>query len=413
MSAPYIRLTDHRLRENTLEFEFDSSLGIFLKNRFFVRYEGLRVDAPEGLRLVPFAALMAPLAMATGAALSLPVLDKDCVEALEDCGRHWRGAFPRWGWDRYRLETTAQAASPPRTDACAMLFSCGLDSLATYLHNRSRKPHLFVIFGADIPLSRENFIAECRSRLFDEFARAEGVGVTYIHTDVRQVTDSAGLKRFAPNWYASVQFGLLLAGLTAPVTSGRFSELLLASCSHRDNDTAPCAADPGIIRGLRWGGTRVRDHLHELTRPRKIGLYLKKNPEALRYLRVCWEQFETLNCSRCKKCLRTICELLVNGVDPNRANFRVDERTLPALRERLSREFHLFFNGETPTLNFWRDIQEAAAEGVPEDLYGSREFFRWLQDFAPLKQDEPKAVQFVWSQVERARRKLRPLKPRT
>ena len=73
----------------------------------------------------------------------------------------------------------------------------------------------------------------------------------------------------------------------------------------------------------------------------------------------------------------------MNNVDPNTANFSVDERTLTDLRKKLSAEFHLFFNCDTAAINFWRDIRAAIRLEDIEDRYGSREFFSWLVDFGP------------------------------
>ena len=300
--------------------------------------------------------------------------------------------YPRWNYKHYRLRTTLFQNITADSDRSAVMFSSGLDSIAAYLHNRSQKPHLISILGADIPITHTHFIAECREKLFNEFAKKEDVGISYIHTDVREITDAKKLSEFAPNWYATVQFGLLLTGLTAPITYGRFSKLILASCSHQLDDTAPCAGDPGIVRQLRWGSTRVEDQLQEVTRVQKVARFLKTDPSTMRYLRVCWEQFEKVNCSRCKKCLRTICELLVNNVDPNLANFNIDDRTLPELRKKLSSEFHLFFNCEAASLNFWREIQRSIDPGKLEDHYGSKAFFEWLVDFRPLKIREPLIV---------------------
>jgi hypothetical protein len=393
MASPRIQLERLTREDQTLRYEFSSTLPYFRRNDFFIRYEGLPPDCPQSLQSVPFAALMAPIAAASGAELILPSLDAEFAGAIYDVRAHWAKTFPNWAVDRFRL--TAQLvrndASAPE-GSTAMLFSGGLDSLSVYIQNRDAKPHLFAIFGADIPLDRKEFIDDCRSKLFDPFAAAEKVGITYLFSNIREALRERKLQHFAANWYATAQFGLLLTGMTAPVCHGRFKKLVLASCSHREDDPMPCAADPAIIRNVRWSTTRVEDHLHDVRRVQKVSGYLAKRPEMLQYLRVCWEQFDRLNCGKCKKCLRTICELLVGGVDPAQANFHIDDRTLPELKRRLMDEFHVFFKCDTAALNFWREIQDAIVPSLLNDRYGSREFFLWMSGYERLRRNESPAL---------------------
>jgi len=402
-----IKLERMNTVSDTLWYEFSSSLDVFKKKRFSVRFEGLSPEETASIAAIPFAALMAPVAMAAGVELLIPSLDAEFAESLDRCAAHWQRAFPKWAVDRYRLSTKRIRNAPSaNTERTAMLFSGGLDSLSTYLSNRAAKPYLFCILGADIPLSQVDFTTTCREKLFDAFAKSEDVGITYIHTDIREVVDPSKLRWASKNWYGAVQFGLLLTALTAPVSYGRYSKLIIAGCSHHPEDKAPCGGDPGIVRELRWASTRVEDDLNNVTRVQKVAI-LKTQPFTLQFLRVCWEQFEKINCSRCKKCLRTICELLLNNVDPNTANFDVDEKTLTGLRKKMTSEFHLFLGCDAAAINFWRDIQSSISMESLEDRFGSKEFFRWLKDFGPLKNREPKFVCRSLAMCEKAR-KIRP-----
>ena len=52
-------------------------------------------------------------------------------------------------------------------------------------------------------------------------------------------------------------------------------------------------------------------------------------------LRVCWSQFDDLNCTRCYKCRFSLL-LILEGVDPNAYGFTVDAATYAALRRDLT-----------------------------------------------------------------------------
>jgi hypothetical protein len=250
------------------------------------------------------------------------------------------------------------------------------------------------VLGADIPLYRTAFIETCKRGIFGPAAAKDGLPLTYIRTDMRQALDYKKLERYAPKWYAAVQFGLMLTSLCAPVTVGRLSKLFISSCSHKSDYSLPCAGEPEIIDALRWAGTRVESQLHDLSRVEKAAL-LEPHPDYLRYLRVCWVQHEKMNCSGCNKCYRTICELLLSNIDPNTANFHVTPLTLKRLKAKILHTPNLFFRGDEGVLNFWRSIRESVRLDRIKDLHGSREFFAWLAGYPGLDKKQHR----FWTQL--------------
>ncbi len=368
-------------------YSFSSNLNLFHKKSFYVRYDHSVEKTPESILAVPFAALMAPVAWATGAELYMPSLDDAYASALEKCEGYWKKCFPKWPFShRLTARLVENAVSTP--EKYGMLFSGGLDSISTYVGRRERRPELYVVIGADIPDARKSFIRQCQEKIFDDFARTENVPLNYIYSDIKEVLDRKKLQRYAANWYSAVQFGLVLTALTAPLTHGKIKSLFISSCSHRIDYTRPCAGDPEAVRPLRWGGTQVEDDLNECARVEKAAKYLKPYPELYKYLRVCWMQHEKINCGRCEKCYRTICELLVNNVDPNEVNFSIDETSLENLKEIVLHKFNLFFRGNDTTLDYWRAIRRAVNLEEIQDMHGSKKFFAWLIRFKRLNQTQ-------------------------
>jgi len=363
-------------QDGRLVYQFNTSLPYFRKKEFFIQYDGSRPGENESINAIPFAAVMAPVAWAAGAELRMPFLDREFALSLERCRERFRHWFAgRWLFDGGL--TTSRVSNPHEASGTAMLFSGGLDSLATYVKHREEKPILFTIFGADIPIVRTRFIEICKAHL-DEFADKEKARLRYIQTDIRDILDFGRLKRFSSNWYGEVAHGILLSSLTAPVGYDSFDRLLLAGSSYQAGYGGVCGSDAQLMREVRWVGTQVALDSDDVGRCRKVGLYLKGREDLYKYLRVCWMQFESLNCGRCEKCLRTICNLLVNGIDPELCNFRMTGRTLPDLKKKIISEYYLFLKGES-TLDFWRDIQaNIRLEEIPSDRYGSKEFFAWF-----------------------------------
>jgi hypothetical protein len=386
LTKPFIKLERLIQEKHGLSFHFDTSLSIFHRKSFFIDYDdpsspGDFRPAPDPIAVIPFAAVMSPIAWASGAEIILPQLDAEYAMALERCRHYYKKWFHKWAFGgALRTSLVRRHYKPERH---AMLFSSGLDSLATYIAHREKDPMLFTVFGADIPLSYQHFISLCKER-FDQFAKNEKRDIRYISTDVRDILNLQKLKPLAGNWWGEVAHGLTLSSLIAPLVYDQVKTLLIASCSHRPGCQYPCGSQKELIEEVRWADTGILNDNSAMNRSAKIRAFLAPNPQYNRYLRVCWMQFESFNCGKCEKCLRTICELLINNVDPATCNFHINHETLPTLKKKILYQYDLFFHGES-ALDFWREIQDSVRLDEIQDMYGSKAFFHWFVQFTKLQ----------------------------
>jgi hypothetical protein len=402
----FIRLDRLTVSGDVLRYDFSTSLDVFRKTSFFVEYDRPFAEPAESILTMPFAGVMMTVAWASGADLEMPSIDASFAESLERSSHYWMKCYPAWPF-RSRLAARRVENRRDGNAGYGMLFSSGLDSLATYVRHRGKKPELFTVIGADFPHARADFATLCKERLFEDLARADGVTLRYIRTDIDETLDLKKLSRFAANWYGAVQHGLMLTSLVAPASHTYLKTLFMASCSHKRDYHFPCGSEPEVVRGLRWAGTAVEDDLHEMNRAQKVGAWLKPFPAYHKYLRVCWEQYDKINCSRCEKCLRTICELLLNNEDPNRYNFQVDAGTLEYLRRKLRDRYYLFFRGNEGLLNYWRAIRESIDLDRLEDRHGSKAFFEWLKAFRKLDRPQNPWLVSSWLRLLELRDSLR------
>ncbi len=222
-----------------------------------------------------------------------------------------------WRPDRYtpveihaREET--EAPPPEERGQAIMPFSCGVDSSFTlYQHHSAamgrRNQRItagMVMHGFDIRLDQENSQAMYEGLFAGARAMLASRGVACIPA-------VSNFHELATTWGDS--FGTHLAsGLR--LLGGRFDTALMA------NDV------PHTRLGIIWGnhpvttpflGSRhfqVVDDGGEVFRFRKIQA-LAQWPEALRHLRVCYENPGShMNCCRCEKCIRTILAFRGAGV---------------------------------------------------------------------------------------------------
>src|SRR3989338_2176219 len=109
-------------------------------------------------------------------------------------------------------------------------------------------------------------------------------------------------------------------------------------------------SDFDLDNHLRWGSSSLEHDLEHAPRIQKMRSFIE-HPEYYRFLRVCYTWWnwtgETINCSRCEKCYRSICELMLNGVDPALCGFRMSEDMFADIRRALekSHAYYSFFGG--------------------------------------------------------------------
>jgi len=228
-----------------------------------------------------------------------------------------------WLPNRYtKIEINADIEQPQpkrkRSENSVMAFSGGVDSCFTAWrhHNgscgRSRRNlrAAIMIHGFDIPLEEKN-VFERAAKNSQKILTPLGIKLTSVATNFRDLDDY---------WNDAHAAGL--ASCLMLLQEGYEIGLIASSPPYNNISIAP-----------PWGSNPITDRLlsndtfeiiHDgaaFTRAEKIRA-ISNWPQALRYLRVCWEGEEKdRNCCRCEKCIRTI------------LNFRVIGLALPACFE--------------------------------------------------------------------------------
>lgn len=344
---------------------------------------------------VPFAAVMASLSWMTGADLEMDVLDESYVGSLKKA----RDYFYRWFSKKWSFAGQIKARTEKNEGSAVregVLYSGGLDALTTYIRHREKKPMLFSFFGADIPLGQPKFADACK-RSFHEFAGSEGVELCCIDSDFWDLFAKDDLKQRTLNWWGETAHAMVLSAMTAPFSYREFGRLWMASSHMKDSADYGWGSDYDLDNDLCWGDTYLKEDFHDGSRIRKIQ-YFKNYPEYHRFLRVCYNWWrrtgEAINCGRCEKCLRTICELMLNGIDPADCNFQMTDATFPELRKALEKPYayHSFFNGGSSALEFWTEIRRMCLSGGVLDRYGSGKFFKWLVKFDKIEKMKSTAL---------------------
>jgi hypothetical protein len=369
------------------EYSFSGRLRRFLSSEpFSATYDVDVSGVPESILTIPWLANLSTVAWAVGADVAVPIVDPTFRESLRAARRTLLEMYPEFmeGGEIHAERAADVAASVGGFEDSALLFSGGVDSLASYLRHRSEAPTLVSLAGADI--DRENETAWQRNReLIESFADREGVETAVVGTDMHGFLDGEMIRAHFQRhldytWWAGVQHGLGLLGLCAPlVYAERIGDLYIAA-THTAAYDEPWGSHPDIDDHVAWAGTDAHHDGYDLCRQGKlerIAEFVGAKAPALT-IRSCHEAAAGGNCNDCEKCARTVVGLLLAGLDPDRHGYDVEEGTFREIRSRLaSGEWSL---GKDERF-MWRDLQRHVDldREYPYDDAGP--FLGWLESF--------------------------------
>ena len=364
---------------------YDRPLRRFFTGREFVAdYDVVIDEIPESVAVIPVLAHVCPVAWANGADVRVRSVDAEFLESLRVVGDELVDMYPEFMEGGTIHVGEAVEDDPPKEGAegSAMLFSGGVDSVATYYRNREEAPALVSVQGWIVRQDEPERWARVREQVA-EFAEPRGLRSHSISSNMLEFVDSpmlqAHFQRYVVGaWYSSVGHGLGMLGLCAPLTYAAGYRTLYIAATHTEAFTEPWGSHPRIDDQVRWSGTEAVHDGYELSRQAKLELIADQHRETDRELtlRTCLESAVGENCSECEKCYRTAVGLLLAGVDPNEVGYDVDAGTFAEIRSAFERgEFTM---GEHQRY-MWQDLKDHLP---PEWEYSWPEagaFFEWLE----------------------------------
>lgn len=309
----------------------------FCRYRFSLSYSGCNVEISRNpsLLLVPAISIVFPLALITKKKIFCKELDytyylslKKLAEVLHKMYPHIPGSLELY---------TKFKHVKINGDRKGLFYSGGMDSTYLLISHREEKPFLFTVRGTDIPFWNrylwyrvQNLVIKtrhrfrCRGNIFICFENP--LNLDLLSEDFREELRGRA-------WWEGIQVGVTLPTLITPIAEKlRLNTIYVAS-------DVPCSVP------ISWSGRReiyetvafadVRvisddSHLTRMDKARKIAEFLTSISFKLE-LRSCTKTRgrtrENLNCSRCEKCIRTILELILAGIDPNSVGFNVNYAT--------------------------------------------------------------------------------------
>jgi hypothetical protein len=399
-----IAITDVEANGGRVEYEYDHSPSLrrFFGQNLAIEYDVDVSEVPESILVIPCLANLCPVAWATGADVSVPTVDSRLLDALESARGGFEELYPEFATgstvraDRrvdnsgFTETSTSESTGKPASDSTeasaategghAILFSGGVDSMASYVRHREEHPLLVSIHGFDIELDDRTAWAK-RAPELREFGEARDLTNRFVRMNLHSALDVFSLnarfgEHYADDWITSVGYGLSLLGTCAPLSAVEDVETLHIAASGWNGCEPPGGSHHEIVDEVAWADTTVEHDVYDLTRQERIDRiaeYVREESADLE-IRSCSREGD--NCSRCLKCMRTAVGLLLAGLDPDEHGYEFDRETFGYIRRRLETEDWRLSDYERL---MWRDMQERIDSGNGYPYPEAEAFFAWLR----------------------------------
>jgi len=352
--------------------------------KFFASYdEPIKVDT--SILNIPLVSAILPLAFLTRTDVKVKRLDKKYYDSVKSVKHEFNRMFPR-GRFTTKIFVDDLIENKTKSQKKALLFSGGVDSTYSLIRHIDLKPRLIMYFGVvryQLNPSYGNHNEFVR-KTYSDFARREGLKINFIDTNIisilkrtRVTHDFHRILRKIDLWRA-LEIPLVLLGLAAPLSIGRFNELLIAASVDPTHELTnyPYSSQPKIDEKFAWADLKVTHdgYIKRFSKTNLINRYLKEHEYSLR---VCNDPpLDKLNCSACEKCFRTIASLVLEAIDPNKYGFDVKRSTFESMRYLIEKKKQNALRIEL----FWKVLQTLIPREIETNMFDSKNFFIWLRN---------------------------------
>lgn len=335
----------------------------FNGNQFFAEYDVSIEAVPSAILIIPFLSTICPIAWANQTDIYVETVDETFLQSLETVRLALQKFYPQINFNNKIHVNKIVALNVNTQPKAMMLFSGGVDSLATYIRNKTEKPSLVAIHGADIALS-ENEGWKTVFEGLSTFSKNTGTTLRTVRSNFKELPDFLMLNIYrnklgGGGWWQRVMFGFALSGLCAPLTYIEKVGRLYIAADWSEEFAKPSGSASEIVDNVKWAGTATSLDGFELCRQKKIQLiaeYIKTEYKDL-FIRSCWISVKGDNCSKCEKCSRTILGLELAGINPNNHGFSIEADTFANIKKKLVNGKLIFGDDEQ---YMWTDLQHHA-----------------------------------------------------
>lgn len=329
----------------------------FRDNKLYAGY-GVPVNVDQSLLNIPLVSSIITYFWMMNKPLEVPVLDEDYVKNLEYLQKFFSDTYDMDFSSELIVKKTVK--NTPESDESLLFFSGGLDSTYSLYDNLEKHPRMFMICGYDMYMN-SGVALQIRNlwhRIYSKFAEDIQERINFSYTNsrwllhenrVQRDSDKKGIK--STTYWGYLRHGICLTGLAAPLAD-RFGAMITSANGRAEWDTTTrdnaFATGTNIDPYLGYGGNPCHYHgtIDRFLKAEKMRDFLNTGVATLR---ICYKPTLKLNCMICEKCLRTLTQLTVAGVDAGKCGLKDTRKEYALFRnmfqnyEIKSRRIHIHF----------------------------------------------------------------------
>jgi|Deesub1362B_J571_1020462.scaffolds.fasta_scaffold00364_5 hypothetical protein len=392
-----IKVEELEVKDNYLVSKLSCSKGIgkyFLSNSFYVEYDKRIDNVDRSILQIPIVSNIVTLAWVIGADIYVKELDETYLKSLHKIRSILSIWYPQLPINT-KINVEKIISNKFSNKGYGLLFSGGIDSTASYIRHRSKKPNLITIRGIQPSVSRGEAWKTYRDMLIN-FSSKEGVNISFIRTNAREFIDERFVnveftRRLIHHSWWVFRHAIVELSLCAPLTKAQNIGTLLIASTFTKDFNYPWGSHPLIDNNVSWADVGVVHDGYGFSRQDKVK-YLLKNLideyENYPFLRIC--NFSVPPCCKCTKCLQAIIALTLENIDPKKCGFNIDAETFDDIKRVFVKNK---LNFDLGTLVVWKDIQNHIPETLEHNLYNSREFFIWFRSLDLSRYQKRRTIQ--------------------
>ncbi len=352
----------------------------YLLGNFFAKYpKDIDLEKLDySIQIMPFTMNVVSIVWISGHDYYIDSMDEELYYSLEKIKEIFKRMYPKTAWKGNLIPRKLVKNIPLadiNNDDVILLYSGGIDSTASSFYHAGQKQLLLTVWGHwDLPLEDKK-LKKRRKKELSAFGKQYGHDNAFIKSNYysflnRKVLDN--LSREISSWRIFTVEGIGWAGLAAPIMLLRSYPVLLHGSTISWDYNFPAAANPFIDDNIRFAGVGVKHDLFDMNRLQKceyITNYCTTHNLTPPFIRVCEERIAE-NCCKCQKCLRTILEFAIIGVDPTPYGFPI------AVDSVLKRSRSFMAEHTTGSTTVWHFMhmqnklreKQQRGESIPTDL---------------------------------------------
>ena len=359
-----IQICSIEKRGNRVDVYFDVSDGLkhyfSPEHHFFLEYTFNISDVPKSVLITPLLLNLLPFSWLTDSMIWVDEIDSVFYENIPRLKDAFRELYPDYNF-RGSLIAARQVHNNVASEREALqLFTGGIDATATLIRIRNLNPMLLNTNGWYKEDSREtNEVFDADFSAIVHIAEHNEVEAHFVKSNfatfikANQVDRRFG-KEVNNSWWFGFQHSLAFLGCALVAAYHFRVKTIFIASSYTFGQNVVCASDPRTDTCVKCAGITTVHDGYELSRQDKVKLIVQLQTERHQTysLRVC--SFNTHNCCKCEKCLRTMLALASEGAkDLSQYGFNMEKSLLETVHE--------FIETSAMELDashavFWKDI---------------------------------------------------------